>query len=441
MKTEKIKSTMVCILMLIIILGCQSDQSDDNDLSDDITQIDDDGPSEGEDFQPTFINGMAATETGIPEMPYVAQHENGEVLMLTAENGVVNGAQYHFAEDQYAELFFDENDFPTRMIISDGTDSMILLFENYRETLVDVGLVYNNDFIVFRDQLLTDLGFENDSGRSASTSCLTSPLRLSCLARAAGTYFSAVGCVVSALSVPATFGGATVLAGLACAGALSSAYSLFADENNQTAATVGTIANVVGCSGFLFGDRATAVLDCMSVLSDATITILEQGRVILEDGADIIEATIGSIYTGDGDVKFTLSWDTDVDLDLYVAEPNGEIIWWQNRTSVTGGVLDVDDTDGFGPENIFWPTDQAPVGTYTVWVEMYSGDKPTELRVKPKLPGEYQSLVFRNLSTAGQRADIGTYTVGSDKNGRTVATFDSSPGIHISTPNKNGVKK
>ncbi len=55
-----------------------------------------------------------------------------------------------------------------------------------------------------------------------------------------------------------------------------------------------------------------------------------------------------------GDPQFTLIWDTPVDLDLHVIEPGGKEIYWEDPKGVHGGELDVDNTKGFGPENIYW---------------------------------------------------------------------------------------
>ena len=55
-----------------------------------------------------------------------------------------------------------------------------------------------------------------------------------------------------------------------------------------------------------------------------------------------------------GDPQFTLLWDTEVDLDLHVIEPGGKEIYWEDPKGTFGGELDVDNTKGFGPENIYW---------------------------------------------------------------------------------------
>jgi hypothetical protein len=80
-----------------------------------------------------------------------------------------------------------------------------------------------------------------------------------------------------------------------------------------------------------------------------------------------------------GDPQFTLIWDTDADLDLHVIEPGGKEIDWEDPRGKKGGELDVDNTKGFGPENIYWLVD---------------ADGPGSARVKgPGPPGDYDWFV------------------------------------------------
>jgi hypothetical protein len=80
---------------------------------------------------------------------------------------------------------------------------------------------------------------------------------------------------------------------------------------------------------------------------------------------------------GTGEVQITLTWDNGADMDLSVTEPNGESISYSSRGSSTGGQLDVDSNypcgeNQFSVENIFWPTNGAPSGSYQVGVNQYS---------------------------------------------------------------------
>ena len=81
---------------------------------------------------------------------------------------------------------------------------------------------------------------------------------------------------------------------------------------------------------------------------------------------------------GTGDIAFRLIWDGESDLDLFVEDPAGACIFFGNRDSVTGGLLDVDCNAGSerlceSPvENVYWPQGTAPAGSYMYWVEGHS---------------------------------------------------------------------
>jgi hypothetical protein len=86
-----------------------------------------------------------------------------------------------------------------------------------------------------------------------------------------------------------------------------------------------------------------------------------------------IAETVRGVSVKIGDPQFTLIWDTDADLDLHVIEPGGSHIFWEFRNGKKGGELDVDDTDGHGPENVFWKKGAGPAGEYRWWVHYYGG--------------------------------------------------------------------
>ena len=91
-----------------------------------------------------------------------------------------------------------------------------------------------------------------------------------------------------------------------------------------------------------------------------------------------------------GDLQFNLTWNTANDVDLHVIEPGGNEIDWTNTVSASGGELDVDDVDGYGPENIFWAA-TVPAGTYSVFVVNYDGDAA---------PGYTLTVTKQGVSTA-----------------------------------------
>jgi hypothetical protein len=87
-----------------------------------------------------------------------------------------------------------------------------------------------------------------------------------------------------------------------------------------------------------------------------------------------------------GDPQFTLIWDTKgVDIDLHVIEPRGDRIYFGHRNGGQGGELDVDNTWGYGPENIYWllrsrgkkkVLGPGPTGEYKWSVHYYAAHRP-----------------------------------------------------------------
>ena len=90
--------------------------------------------------------------------------------------------------------------------------------------------------------------------------------------------------------------------------------------------------------------------------------------------SNTFETCIDVLELGSGILQISLSWDNTADVDLWVTDPSSTRIWWVNTSSETGGSLDRDDRDGYGPENIFW--ENAPDGDYRVEVNHYEGATP-----------------------------------------------------------------
>jgi hypothetical protein len=116
--------------------------------------------------------------------------------------------------------------------------------------------------------------------------------------------------------------------------------------------------------------------------------------------------TIQGVKVKVGDPQFTLIWDSKADIDLHVIEPGGSEYWWKSPRgsgdSPQGGELDVDDMDGFGPENVYWVESRnsdgsikakgtGPAGSYKWFVVYYGGAGgevyPTRWKVRVKHNG------------------------------------------------------
>ncbi len=142
-----------------------------------------------------------------------------------------------------------------------------------------------------------------------------------------------------------------------------------------------------------------------------------------EDQPPIPPPTTGTVDIGTGDVHITLTWDNATDVDLHVIDPFGEEIYYAHPRSASGGWLDVDDIDGYGPENIYWPEGEAPTGAYTVVVVYYRdyglGASNYEVTVRYTSDGSGRSVeTYRGtLTNDGERHTITTFTIGSGGGG------------------------
>ena len=131
---------------------------------------------------------------------------------------------------------------------------------------------------------------------------------------------------------------------------------------------------------------------------------------------------------GSGDVRVNVEWHEDVDLDLYVTDPCGEVLGFgeSRRRSCDGfvGEWDYDDTgdghrdDNPNAENIVW-SNGAAVGGYTVDVNYYSGT----------VAANYTVRIFY-----GDRSETHSGQIGPNSDGRQrVAQFVADETVNAST--------
>lgn len=133
-------------------------------------------------------------------------------------------------------------------------------------------------------------------------------------------------------------------------------------------------------------------------------------------------APVQVVQVATGAVQVSVSWDVPSDVDLHLVEPSGEEIYYGNRTSASGGVLDLDSNAGCGGsdvrnENITWPDSSPPRGEYTVRVNYWSscGQSATNYVVTVRVAGQ-STRTFQGQFT-------GTGTGGGLGAGQHITTF------------------
>jgi len=116
------------------------------------------------------------------------------------------------------------------------------------------------------------------------------------------------------------------------------------------------------------------------------------------------------------DVLVLLTWDTaGTDLDLHVTDPSGEECDFGNRHTASGGALEVDDTDGYGPE--IFAQDHALPGSYQVAVAAYdlTGAAQTHAEVlalvHPFTPAERRTRFRVTFTREDENISVGSFRV------------------------------
>lgn len=81
--------------------------------------------------------------------------------------------------------------------------------------------------------------------------------------------------------------------------------------------------------------------------------------------------TFPEAAVGDGAMRVTLEWGSEPDVDLHAYEPSGDHVYYSNKVG-SSGELDLDDTDGFGPEHYFVACNLLQAGIYRFGVNYFS---------------------------------------------------------------------
>lgn len=121
-----------------------------------------------------------------------------------------------------------------------------------------------------------------------------------------------------------------------------------------------------------------------------------------------------------GEVQILLSWSNRNDLDIACIDPSGQKVWFKNKKVPSGGELDIDMNAGEGPyrndpiENIYWPTDRAPKGQYTVILTYFAkhennnSETPYTIKVKH---GDKTDTYTGIVKEVNESANICTFVI------------------------------
>ncbi len=132
------------------------------------------------------------------------------------------------------------------------------------------------------------------------------------------------------------------------------------------------------------------------------------------------EACVGgtSECVPNGAFRVTLVWDQRTDLDLHVATPLGEEVYYRHRNTADGGEFTKDGCiadrceSQTGPfiETVRWP-DFATPGTYEFWAVNYDGDQALPIRIEVEYEGQKETFTGNIAASAGAKSERFAFTI------------------------------
>ncbi|MBE6333508.1 MAG: hypothetical protein E7071_01625 [Bacteroidales bacterium] len=171
--------------------------------------------------------------------------------------------------------------------------------------------------------------------------------------------------------------------------------------------------------------------EIIDIIEEYTKDVAEGGSSMEDDANDDINLGEGSLVSGYGQIKMTLTWDNYSDIDIHCVDPSGYHIYYGAMRSTTGGYLDYDNVNGFGPENIYF--DPAPEGTYEVYLHYYAeknGVSSVRYKVVIFKDGVGETFEGR-ISGKGTIVPISTFVSGSSSTYTSYSRAASSPNYVI----------
>ncbi len=286
---------------------------------------------------------------------------------IKANNNLPSAVVFHSKEaNKDYSIFFTNNGLIDKVAV----DGYIFIFRNFNGHSVDIGQISPaGEINTFRNVITPDYDWDNLQLSAKNSQAQN----WSDVVRWTGRIVAGVPCAISVVAAIHTAGVLAPVAAWECGNFI---LSLSADissndfnvHNGFTDAinAWGNVSLVQSCSSDLTGTG------CLTSLASSAMSNWADNLEAIENSrsGDIL-ITTAALENGYGDVQITLTWDNETDLDLHVFDPSGEEIWFDHPYSASNGILDVDDIDGYGPENIYWPSGQSPVGMYQVYIHDY----------------------------------------------------------------------
>jgi len=352
------KKSLLLVLFMFVFLGCEEEQT-----------------TETEDPRSKAFHDAAFLEVENEEYSVLGVHENGSSISIQTDySGNKALSAVFIASEGSPGLFveIDDQGFPQKAYINGNT----ILFDNFTDGTVDLAIIRaNGEIEVLRE---INIDYPTPLTKQQYNLAKIEDISLADALRWGGHALSIAGCAISVAATVGTVGALAPLTVIGCGAVIIGIAVEFIPDDNPaleaSGAALGAFSSAAGC----MTGNALSCAAWFANSAGALATIAEEAE---EENQDEVDLAGSALEHGYGDVQVTLTWDNTADLDLLVTDPNDETIYFGNEISSSGGQLDIDDMNGYGPENIYWATDQAPTGTYKVYVHHYGGSSPSNYSI------------------------------------------------------------
>jgi len=290
---------------------------------------------------------------------WVAGHDDN--YFVKSENSKPTIVQFYSKQaNKDFTVFFSSDGLPQKIVV----ESYIYLLDNFDGNNVDIGVIYPDGTIEILRQVASSANWNILKNYAASE-------EWSDVIRFTGRAVSGIPCALGVAATVASSGVGWPLAAFTCGNYLLGLSADIAENEYGIQNGFTEFVDLYGNFDTYYGCISDFGASCLTDFAATALGNVADHVEELENRAEDVSTAEAALYAGYGDVQVTLTWSNEADLDLHVIDPDGEEIFWSHPGSASGGILDYDDIDGYGPENIYWPESSAPDGDYYVYVHHY----------------------------------------------------------------------
>jgi hypothetical protein len=188
------------------------------------------------------------------------------------------------------------------------------------------------------------------------------------------------------------------------------AFELFSETDTGTRAPVSWITNAWAGGGTLAAGATKTGFEFQAASGNIVSYSVVYRGTIGNNGDDPVDQGLAVAAKRFQILRFNTVWSPYSDIDLYLVDPSGSVIFY-GASQQNSGELDIDDTHGTGPENITLKSLED--GDYQVWVNYYA-DHYTEDDTETEVTPTPISVTFKTYFNTSAELDSVGFTLNTE---------------------------